>query len=683
MRLVLVFLLLISVTASWASGGPDKDVRMKWWREARLGMFIHWGLYSIPAGKWGDKTNYGEWIREEAHIPVGEYEHFRDQFNPVDFDANKWVKMAKDAGFKYIVITTKHHDGFCLFDSKYTDWDIAHTPFKRDIMKEMADACHRQGIKICWYHSIMDWHEPDYLPRRSWEEADRPVDGANFDRYDDYLRNEVTELLTNYGPIGVMWFDGQWESTWSDKYGKPLYDLCRKLQPNVIVNDRVSQHGNEVLDSESETLGDFTTPEQYIPPTGLPGVDWETCMTMNDHWGYNAYDPAWKSNETLIRNIVDVASKGGNYLLNIGPMSNGEFPPQAVERLNAIGQYMKVNGSAVYDTTASVFENLPWGRSTTKRVGGSTTLFLHVFDWPKDGVLRVPGIGNNPRRALILGGGTVRVTRDENDLLIHVPQTAPGPYSSTVALTVTGDPIIYQTPKIVAPATILVKSLDVKIDANRGQDVRYTLDGSDPTAESELYREPISIASTATLRAACFVGGKRVTAIATQTFNKVQPSQGLHMARLTAGFNCDEFHGKWTVVPDFESMTPDRSFAISSLSPPETNGTAEENVGRLYEGFLNVKADDVYLFSLTSDDGSKMWIDGNVVVDNDQLHSALTRTSAAALGVGEHSIKIAWFNAAGAAALDVRWGPVGQKTSPFEVRDVSHRQRVVKGASAP
>src|SRR5579862_8775374 len=326
MRLLCVLLLILSMVAAWASGDSDKDQRMKWWREARLGMFIHWGLYSIPAGKWGDHTNYGEWIREEAHIPVGEYEQFRDQFNPVKFDAEKWVKMAKDACFKYIVITTKHHDGFCLFDSKYTDWDIAHTPFKRDIMKEMADACHRQGIKICWYHSIMDWHEPDYLPRRSWEEADRPADGANFDRYVDHLRNQVTELLTNYGPIGVMWFDGQWESTWSDKYGKPLYDLCRKLQPNVIVNDRVSQHGNEVLDSDSETLGDFTTPEQYIPPTGLPGVDWETCMTMNDHWGYNAYDPAWKTNETLIRNIVDVASKGGNYLLNIGPMSNGEFP---------------------------------------------------------------------------------------------------------------------------------------------------------------------------------------------------------------------------------------------------------------------------------------------------------------------------------------------------------------------
>ncbi len=283
------------MATAMAQGGSDKDQRMKWWREARLGMFIHWGLYSVPAGKWGDNKNYGEWIREEAHIPVKEYEKFRDQFNPVKFDAEKWVKMAKDAGFKYIVITTKHHDGFCLFDSKYTDWDIMHTPFHRDIMKEMADACHKEGMTICWYHSIMDWHEPDYLPRRGWEVKDRPADGAAFNKYVQHLRDQVTELVTNYSPIGVMWFDGQWEQTWRRKYGRPLYDLCRQLQPNVIVNNRVSSGGG------ADEVGDFSAPEQYIPPTGLGNVDWETCMTMNDHWGYNAYDTHWKSNEALIQ----------------------------------------------------------------------------------------------------------------------------------------------------------------------------------------------------------------------------------------------------------------------------------------------------------------------------------------------------------------------------------------------
>jgi alpha-L-fucosidase len=199
------------------------DLRMQWWREARFGMFIHWGLYAIPEGEWNGKKNYAEWILTNAQIPVSEYEKFAPQFNPTEFNAAAWVKMAKDAGMKYIVITSKHHDGFCLYDSNATDYDIINaSPFKRDFLKELTEECEKQGIRMCFYYSIMDWHHPDYLPRRDWE--DRPEDGADFQKYIDYMTAQVTELVTTYNPH-ILWFDGEWEKTWSHEEGVKLYNV--------------------------------------------------------------------------------------------------------------------------------------------------------------------------------------------------------------------------------------------------------------------------------------------------------------------------------------------------------------------------------------------------------------------------------------------------------------------------
>ncbi|MEW6742395.1 MAG: alpha-L-fucosidase [Planctomycetota bacterium] len=210
---LLMGLLIESLARGAEPGDPDKDARLGWWREARFGLFIHWGLYAIPAGEWKGETDHGEWIMTTGQIPVEQYEQFKARFNPVAFDANAWVRTAKHAGIRYIVITTKHHDGFCLFDSGYTDYDVMATPFRRDIMKELSAACRREGLRMCWYHSIMDWHHPDYVPRRGWQT--RSAEGADFDRYVAYLRSQVTELLTRYGPIGVMWFDGEWEANWN------------------------------------------------------------------------------------------------------------------------------------------------------------------------------------------------------------------------------------------------------------------------------------------------------------------------------------------------------------------------------------------------------------------------------------------------------------------------------------
>jgi len=362
----------------FAETPAQHDARMQWWRDARFGMFIHFGLYAIPAGQWNGKQikGAGEWIMHEAKIPPDEYAPLAKQFNPTKFDAAKWAAIAKDAGMKYIVITTKHHEGFSLFATRYSDYNVMNTPFKRDIMKELSDATRAAGLHIGWYHSILDWHDPN-------QQKDE-----TFPIYEQRLRNQVSELLTNYGPIGVMWFDGEWIKQWNDQRGEDLYKLCRTLQPSVIVNNRVGKQraGMNGFTKTGGFSGDYATPEQTIPAVVPPGTDWETCMTMNDTWGYKKEDLNFKSTRTLIRDLIDIASKGGNFLLNVGPTAEGEIPPQSVERLHAIGEWMRINGEAIYGTTAGPFPPLPWGRVTAKE----GTLYLHIFDWPKNGRLIVP-----------------------------------------------------------------------------------------------------------------------------------------------------------------------------------------------------------------------------------------------------------------------------------------------------
>lgn len=416
----------------------QRDERMAWWRDARFGMFIHWGLYAIPAGEWKGETKHAEWILTTAQIPVKEYEKFAPQFNPIKFDPAAWVSMAKDAGMKYIVITSKHHDGFSLFDSKLTDYDVMDaTPFKRDIMKELAEECRKQDIKMCWYHSIMDWHHPDYLPRRKWE--DRSSEGADLDRYVEHMKGQVKELVTNYGKIGVLWFDGEWENTWTADYGEDVYKFVRSLQPDIIINNRVSvgREGMAGTFDPATSAGDFGTPEQEIPATGL-GYDWETCMTMNDHWGYNKNDDNWKSTQDLIHKLVDIASKGGNFLLNVGPTAEGLFPQPSIDRLEAIGKWMKLNSESIYGTTASLFKSLAWGRCTVK----PGKLYLHVFDWPADGKLHVPGLQSQAESVYLLSDPDAQLATDytEEEAVISLPGTQPDPIDTVVVLEFTSEP---------------------------------------------------------------------------------------------------------------------------------------------------------------------------------------------------------------------------------------------------
>jgi alpha-L-fucosidase len=641
----------------------QKDARMSWWREARFGLFIHWGLYAIPAGKWGNQTGHGEWIRDTAHIPVQEYEALLAKFNPVKFDADQWVKMARDAGMKYIVITTKHHDGFCLFDSKQTDWDVMSTPFKRDIMKELSEACAKQGIRQCWYHSIMDWHHPDYLPRRGWEETSRPAAGAQFDKFVNYLHAQITELLTKYGPIGVMWFDGEWESTWNHEYGKPLYELCRKLQPNVIVNNRVDvgRSGMMGMTTEDDRAGDFGTPEQEVPPMGMPGVDWETCMTMNNHWGYNAYDKDFKSSRQLIRTLCDVASKGGNFLLNVGPTSEGEFPSESVQRLHDIGAWMKVNGNAIYGTVAGPFRQLSWGRCTMRVTGGNSTLYLHVFDWPKNGRLIVPVLGSDPKSAKILAEQKHRVgiERVGPDVVLQVPATAPNNDCTVIALTFAGGPVVYAEPEIHAPHTTIYHPIQVEIETGSSQIVaRYTTNGSDPESSSPAYSSPLTIRGGDILKVRSYHGGKPVSGIVKKVFLPATLWPSTPAVGTKPGLSVEGFDGNWDALPKFSALKAKWVVVSPIVSLPKP--MRKELFGLRFSGYINVPADDVYHFALASDDGSRLTIDGNVVVDNDGLHSMLRKDGFAPLARGLHRITIEWFNKTGGADLSLEWAALGK-----------------------
>ena len=407
--------------------------RMQWFNDARLGMFIHWGLYAVPAGQWPGRENKSraEWIMIQEDIPSAEYEKLAPQFNPVKFDAKAWVAVAKAAGMKYIVITSKHHDGFSMYDSKVSAYNIvAATPFKRDPLKELAAACKEAGLVFCVYYSIADWHYPD-SPAQYSQRARDPVTGkqdpnrgfhgapkadADVKKYDVYMRAQVRELLTGYGPIGIVWFDGGGAFRTADRAevleADKMAAMIHELQPATLINNRLG------------VAADYGTPEQRIPG-GKTVEPFEVCMTLNAHWGYNRFDDKWKSPATVVRNIADIVSKGGNYLLNVGPTAEGEIPAEGIRILKEVGAWTTANAAAIYGAGPT-----PFGAETSAEEWRCTTqpgkLFFTLLKWPGDGgTFSLPAFPNRIKRAYFLSD-----PRHDLTMLLSVGRGSPDAVSN-------------------------------------------------------------------------------------------------------------------------------------------------------------------------------------------------------------------------------------------------------------
>jgi alpha-L-fucosidase len=439
----------------------ERDVRMRWWREARFGLFVHWGLYSGLAGTWNGKPvgkkGGMEWIQQRVGADTDTYaKRALPLFKPAPGFAAEWARLAREAGCTYLVFTSKHHEGFALHDSKAGDYDAGST-LGRDLVKEIVDACRAEGLRVGFYHSVIDWHHDQYEYAKS-KQLPHPLKGKPYpdgtrdhSRYLDYLHAQVKELVSHYGTVDILW----WDYSSQDFQGQEawrafdLMNLVRTHQPRIIMNNRLfrnreagwaSMGTDGFIPQLDPKYGDFSTPEQHIPATGMPGVDWETCMTMNTTWGYSEHDDAWKTPETLIRNLIDIASKGGNYLLNIGPKGDGRVPEPSVESLRVIGGWMKMFGSSIYGTTASPFAKLPWGRCTQRRLAdGNTRLYLHVFDWPADQKLAVPLPPAKPLKAgLLPSNQSLEFAALGQEVIVRLPPVAPSAIASVVTLDVTG-----------------------------------------------------------------------------------------------------------------------------------------------------------------------------------------------------------------------------------------------------
>jgi len=386
----------------------ERKKRTEWFLNDRFGMFIHWGLYAIPAR--------GEWVRNYERISNEDYQKYFDEFNPIYFEPKKWAKLAKNAGMKYAVLTTKHHDGFCLFDSKYTEYKATNTKAGRDLVREYVDAFRNEGIKIGFYYSLLDWHHPDYPhygdkihPMRDNEKFKDAV--HNFSNYTQYMRNQVEELLTNYGKIDVMWFDFSYEDMTGEKWeATKLVNLIRSLQPDIVIDNRLMGDSNTLNNYTDENMpiyaGDFESPEQIIPTEGLLDVKgrpvpWEACMTLNDHWGYCSKDKNYKTAKNVIRMLTECVSKGGNLLLNVGPNAKGEIPEESVKIIEEVGKWMHNNCGSIYGCGKSIIEKPEWGRYTQN----DNLLYAHIYERGVSS-FRFNGLEGKIKKARLLSDGS-------------------------------------------------------------------------------------------------------------------------------------------------------------------------------------------------------------------------------------------------------------------------------------
>jgi alpha-L-fucosidase len=404
---------------------PENLAARRWFQDARFGLFIHWGVYSVL----GD----GEWVMNNRKIRVAEYEKLPAFFNPIDFDPAAWVALAKAAGMKYITITSKHHDGFAMFDSKVSDWDIVdRTPYKKDVLKMLADECHRQGIKLFFYHSHLDWHHPDYYPRgRTGRDTGRPESG-DWNRYLDYMDAELKELLTGYGEIGGIWFDGWWDKPDADWRLAKTYAMIHALQPAALVGNN---HHRRPFPGE-----DFQMFEKDLPGKNTAGFNadseigelpLETCETMNNSWGFNITDRSYKSTKDLLRYLVRAAGNDANFLLNVGPMPSGKIQPEFASRLKEMGEWLSHYGESIYGTRGGPLPPRPWGVTTHK----GSTVYLHILDWP-DETFALPKLPGKVTAAhFVKDGSRAAFVEDEGGVRVKIPAGLRDDTDTVVALT--------------------------------------------------------------------------------------------------------------------------------------------------------------------------------------------------------------------------------------------------------
>ncbi len=644
----------------------DFNERMEWWRDAGFGMFIHWGAYAVPAGiyKGEEIPGIGEWIMNTAQIPVDEYEEYVKQFNPEDFNAEEWVRIAKNAGMKYIVITSKHHDGFCLWDSDVTEYDIMDfAPFKRDILKELSEACEKEGIRLCFYHSIMDWHHPD-------------ATGENFAKYrEEYLKPQVKELITEYGNIGVMWFDGDWIEEWTEEQGKDLYNFIRNIKPEIIINNRVGKGrmGMQGMNKDRSYAGDFGTPEQEILGTAST-FDWESCMTMNNTWGFKKNDHDWKSTEVLIHNLVDIAAKGGNYLLNVGPTAEGIIPQPSVNRLEEMGEWMKINAEVIHNTrTFPFYKEGDDIRLVTGKDG--KTIYAVALSWPGESLILQSVRPDEGSKILLLGSSIpIDWTILENgDLEILIPENLqdetnrPCKYAWTFkimgeALPLDNAPLIITGQNESGKQILFSGKIDVRIEGtDAGVPVHYTLDGADPTTASPQYTSPITLDNSTILTAKAFRDGNKASFTAMTEFLDIEDEN----------INCVNYayyEGEWEQLPDFSQLNPVRKGYVYDIGLHQVH-PRENYFGIAFRGKIIIKETGEYTFYTESDDGSRLYLNGETIVENDGLHGMEEKTGNISLEKGIHELGIDYFEAGGGNALRVYMeGPGMEKqTIPNEL----------------
>src|SRR5258708_526756 len=396
----------------------------EWFQDARLGMFVHWGVYSLLAD--------GEWVMNNKKIPVADYEKIPAMFNPIEFNAAEWVSLAKAAGMKYITITSKHHDGFAMFDSKASDYNIvARTPYKKDVLKALAEECRRQGLKLFFYYSQLDWHHPDYFPRgRTGQDTGRPNQGE-WPRYLDYMDAQLRELLTNYGDVAGIWFDGWWDRPDADWRLDLTYSMIHQLQPQALIGSnhhRRPNPGEDFQMFEKDLPGGRTS--GVNPDSEIGELPLETCDTMNGAWGFNLTDRRYKSTPDLVRYLVRAAGANANFLMNVGPMPNGRIQPEFVTRLQEVGAWMAKNGEAIYGTRGGPIAPPPWGGTTKK----GNRVYVHVLDWPDTSLLLTPLPSAVRSAPLLAGGRPVEFKSGDFGGVLTPPKDAVDPLDTSVVL---------------------------------------------------------------------------------------------------------------------------------------------------------------------------------------------------------------------------------------------------------